>query len=106
MTIQQICDRLAEEAGWVWINTDKFTPSEGFWCDGKDAKTAHPFPPDSIDAAVRGVPERMDYAMARTGKNHACSVDHRGTGEEWYVEQCDHPAHAVYFAIAKARGWM
>ena len=104
MTIQQICDRLAEEAGWLFdMDTDCW------WCDvEKLPPNDHPFPPDSIDAAVRAIPEGMGYMLNRfcTGKHHATLFSYEANVGRFESDYHDEASHAVYFACAKARGWM
>lgn len=107
LTLQQITDRLAEEAGWMWINTDKFAASEGFWCNGKDAKKAHPFPPDDLNAAVRAVGDVCDVRISRcNGEWQVVIYQVMSPMNDDIMVAHSHPAHALYFACAKARGWM
>ena len=98
MTIEEICDRLAGEAGLkqVTMNVDGMTLA------------IHPFPPDSIDAAVRGIPEGIGYMLNRfvTGKHHATLFSYGETIGRFESDYHDQAAHAVYTAAAKARGWM
>lgn len=108
MTIQQITDRLAEEAGWVFKPPGQFNSHCGYWHGpGRQVRSSDPFPPDSIDAAVRAVGDVCDLRITRCNGEwqvtmfqvmHPMGDDVSAFG--------DHPAHALYFACAKARGWM
>ena len=96
MTIQAITGRLAEEAGWkkTTVNVDGMTIS------------IHPFRPDSIDDAIRGVPEGMAWLVS---SNRATVwVPGRSFIDGNSFTHCDgkNAAENLYFAIAKARGWM
>ena len=101
LTIQQITDRLAEEAGYT-------KGSDGQWRDDCGFSHGHPFPPDSIDAAVRGVPEGLEWTLGQFQEGYNAVVWPGGLpeGRGMIHTEASHPAHALYFAIAKARGWM
>ena len=94
LTIQQITDRLAEEAGWkqTTVNVDGMTIS------------IHPFPPDSIDAAVRALPNpKMWRAYWMAGR---CWVEAGSGSVETVKADATNAPEAFYRAAAKARGWM
>ena len=107
MTIQQICDRLAEEAGWKQVRDETTNPAHVFFTWVKDNVVLNaPFRDHSIDDAIRGVGN--DYYMSLWGAGGKWRAMLALHGMSVGVSGGEHslPSHAVYFAIAKARGWM
>lgn len=109
LTLQQITDRLAEEAGWRRMTRTNDDGHEQFWWErgkpgaGFNCLDHHPFPADDLNAAVRAVPEGMLWSVGSKADGFTALVDDHG---KMSVATASHPAHALYFAIAKARGWM
>jgi hypothetical protein len=103
MTIQAITDRLAEEAGWKWQDDEAFGP---WWWRGTQTRRRHPFRPDSVDDAIRGVPEGWAWQVGCSQAGFDAWLCNPNPLTEYVGCSNDQASHAVYFAIAKARGWM